>query len=63
MWAVNGLVMVEGLPGSGKSTTAHGIAAWLVEQQVPVEHWAEGRVDHPVDFEQVRSSTATSWTP
>lgn len=45
--------MVEGLPGSGKSTTAHGIAAWLAEQQVEVEHWAEGRVDHPVDFEQV----------
>lgn len=53
MSPVNGLVMVEGLPGSGKSTTAHGIATWLAGQQVPVEHWAEGRVDHPVDFEQV----------
>ncbi|MEW1952510.1 hypothetical protein [Terrabacter sp. NPDC080008] len=50
---MNGLVIVEGLPGSGKSTTAHGIAAWLASQQVDVEHWPEGRVDHPVDFEQV----------
>ena len=45
--------MVEGLPGSGKSTTARGIAAWLAEQRVEVEHWPEGRTDHPVDFEQV----------
>ncbi|KRF38701.1 hypothetical protein [Terrabacter sp. Soil810] len=49
MAVVNGLVMVEGLPGSGRSTTARGIASWLADQQVEVEHWAEGRVDHPVD--------------
>ncbi len=53
MGAVSALVMVEGLPGSGKSTTAHAIAAWLADQQVVAEHWAEGRTDHPVDFEQV----------
>lgn len=53
MGAVSALVMVEGLPGSGKSTTSHAIAAWLADQQVVAEHWAEGRTDHPVDFEQV----------
>src|SRR6478609_11359782 len=51
--AVSALVMVEGLPGSGKSTTSHAIAAWLADHQVAAEHWAEGRTDHPVDFEQV----------
>lgn len=50
---VTGLVLVEGLPGSGKSTTASDIASWLAGQGVPAEHWPEGRVDHPVDFEQV----------
>jgi len=45
--------MLEGLPGSGKRTTSHAIAAWLADHQVAAEHWAEGRTDHPVDFEQV----------
>jgi hypothetical protein len=45
--------MVEGLPGSGKSTTAHGLGQWLAAHGLTVEHYAEGRVDHPVDFEQV----------
>jgi len=46
---VNGLVLVEGLPESRRTTTARSIAGWLEDQQVDVEHWAEGRVDHPVD--------------
>src|SRR5690348_4739691 len=50
---MTGLVLVEGLPGSGKSTTASDIASWLSGQGVPTEHWGEGRLDHPVDFEQV----------
>jgi hypothetical protein len=50
---MTGLIMLEGLPGSGKSTTAHGLAEWLAGRGVAVEHWAEGRTDHPVDFEQV----------
>ncbi|WP_076262892.1 hypothetical protein [Intrasporangium flavum] len=50
---MSGLVMVEGLPGTGKSTTAAGIGAWLAGRGVPVEQWPEGRTDHPVDLEQV----------
>ena len=50
---MTGLVLVEGLPGSGKSTTAADIAGWLDARGVAAEHWAEGRLDHPVDFEQV----------
>ncbi|WP_109208776.1 MULTISPECIES: hypothetical protein [Microbacterium] len=48
-----GVVMVEGLPGSGKSTNAADLAAWLTESGADVEHWPEGRADHPVDFENV----------
>jgi hypothetical protein len=55
---MTGVVMVEGLPGTGKSTTAHGLAQWLQGRGVAVEHFAEGRVDHPVDFEQVAVLTA-----
>ena len=47
------LVMVEGLPGSGKSTAAAFVEDWLVQRGVPVRRFAEGRTDHPVDFEQV----------
>ncbi len=47
------LIMVEGLPGSGKSTTAHFLGEWLSGRGHEVAHYAEGRSDHPVDFEQV----------
>ena len=50
---MTGLIMLEGLPGSGKSTTAHRLGEWLAGRGVAAEHWAEGRTDHPVDFEQV----------
>lgn len=45
--------MVEGLPGSGKSTTAHFIGDWLAQQGRSVAYYPEGRADHPVDLEQV----------
>ena len=51
--AVSGLVLVEGLPGSGKSTTAAGLARWLEGRGVPAQHFPEGRTDHPADLEQV----------
>lgn len=49
----HGIVIVEGLPGSGKSTNAADLAAWLAAAGAKVEHWPEGRADHPVDFEHV----------
>jgi hypothetical protein len=47
------LIMVEGLPGSGKSTTADFLRGWLTERGHDVAFYPEGRTDHPVDFEQV----------
>lgn len=45
--------MVEGLPGSGKSTIAEFLSGWLTERGQAVSFYPEGRTDHPVDFEQV----------
>lgn len=55
---VNGLVMVEGRPGSGRSAIAEDITGWLVRErlsgeQVAVEHRAEGHADHPVDVDHL----------
>jgi hypothetical protein len=47
------LIMVEGLPGSGKSTTADFLRGWLTERGHDVAFYSEGRTDHPVDLEQV----------
>lgn len=48
-----GVVLVEGLPGAGKSTHAHALGVTLAESGVAALHWPEGRSDHPVDFENV----------
>ncbi|WNF23578.1 hypothetical protein [Mesobacillus jeotgali] len=47
------LILVEGLPGSGKSTTAGLIHEILTENQVSAELYMEGNLDHPADYEGV----------
>ncbi|MBT2692687.1 hypothetical protein [Bacillus sp. ISL-55] len=47
------LILVEGLPGSGKSTTARLIHDILIEQGVNAELYMEGNLDHPADYEGV----------
>lgn len=47
------LILVEGLPGWGKSTTAKLIHELLTENQVPAELYMEGNLDHPADYEGV----------
>jgi hypothetical protein len=42
------LILVEGLPGSGKSTTAHALARHLTRLGVPIRWWYEEEVGHPV---------------
>lgn len=50
---VPGLVLFEGLPGSGKSTSASELAGWMAQGGALVDHWPESRPDHPVDLDQV----------
>lgn len=45
------LILVEGLPGSGKSTTANFIYDILKANQINVELFTEGNLDHPADYE------------
>ena len=42
------LLLVEGVPGSGKTTTARWLAAWLCEQGVEATFHDELDPDHPV---------------
>jgi len=56
---MSGLILVEGLPGSGKTTAASALATWLsATRGHPATHWPEGRADHPADFESVAVLTA-----
>ncbi len=52
------LIMVEGIPGSGKSTTAHFIKSYLENKGEEVALYQEGDLDHPADFERVSYVTA-----
>jgi hypothetical protein len=45
------LIMVEGLPGFGKSTTARLIYDILTERDIEARLVMEGDVDHPADYE------------
>jgi hypothetical protein len=45
------LILVEGLPGSGKSTTAQMTNDILKEWNVDTNLYLEGNVEHPADYE------------
>ncbi|MDT8718362.1 hypothetical protein IAI10_16975 [Clostridium sp. 19966] len=45
------LIIVEGLPGSGKSTTAEALYNILKNRGINAELYSEGNVDHPADFD------------
>jgi hypothetical protein len=47
------LILVEGIPGSGKTTAAQLIQAWLAGRGSPTKLYLEGNWDHPADFESV----------
>lgn len=47
------LILVEGLPGFGKSTTAKLINEVLIENGIETELFLEGNLDHPADYDGV----------
>lgn len=57
------LIFVDGLPGSGKSTTAQRLALHLARLGSPARWYFEHEGDHPIfDDEQVRLARATGPT-
>ncbi|KNH31936.1 hypothetical protein [Exiguobacterium acetylicum] len=56
------LFIVEGLPGSGKTTTAEALTSLLQEQQINTRLHIEGDLNHPTDYESVAYLTLCEWT-
>lgn len=47
------LILIEGLPGSGKTTTARMVSEILSEYGLKTKLFLEGNLDHPADFDGV----------
>ena len=47
------LVLIEGLPGSGKTTTAELVHEILTEMNIKSQLFLEGNIDHPADYDGV----------
>ncbi|HAE0521179.1 TPA_asm: hypothetical protein G2720_25635 [Salmonella enterica subsp. enterica serovar Enteritidis str. P125109] len=55
------LFLIEGLPGSGKTTTAEALTRLLQEQQINTRLHIEGDLNHPADYESVAYLTLSEW--
>ena len=55
------LIMVEGIPGSGKSSTARFITESLQSQGIQHELFLEGDFDHPADCESMACFTQATF--
>jgi Cdc6-like AAA superfamily ATPase len=47
------LILIEGNPGSGKTTTAGNLSKFLSEKEMEYAVFLEGDLNHPADFESV----------
>jgi hypothetical protein len=47
------LILLEGVPGSGKTTAGLHLQTFLEHRGFAVQFWCEGNFDHPADFEGV----------
>lgn len=45
------LILLEGIPGSGKSSAGAFVLDLLARQGIAARFWREGDFDHPADFE------------
>lgn len=55
------LYLIEGLPGSGKTTTAEALTRLLQEQQIETRLHIEGDLNHPADYESVAYLALSEW--
>jgi len=55
------LIMVEGIPGSGKTTQATFVKKFLDERGIPNHLYLEGDLNHPADFESVAYFTRSEY--
>lgn len=55
------ILLIEGLPGSGKTTTAEALTHLLQEQQINTCLHIEGDLNHPADYESVAYLTMNEW--
>ncbi|MFC3749599.1 hypothetical protein [Paenibacillus sp. GCM10012306] len=55
------VVFIEGLPGSGKTTTARLIQEILMEMNVKSQLFLEGDLDHPADYDGVAFFENNQW--
>ncbi|WP_294748588.1 hypothetical protein [uncultured Exiguobacterium sp.] len=56
------LYLIEGLPGSGKTTTAEALTHLLQEQQTDTRLHIEGDLNHSADYESIAYLTLSEWT-
>lgn len=47
------LVLIEGLPGFGKTTTAQLVHEILMEMNIKSQLFLEGNLEHPADYDGV----------
>lgn len=58
---VTRLFLIEGLPGSGKTTTAAALTRLLQEKKTNTRLHIEGDLNHPADYESVAYLTMNEW--
>lgn len=57
------LILIEGLPGSGKTSTAEKISSWLTDRQNPSIWWREEDWEHPATPRNLRKTANTDGFP
>ena len=54
---VTKVILLEGIPGSGKTTAGYHLQQFLEGRGLATQFWREGNFDHPADFEGVACLT------
>ena len=54
------VIFLEGLPGTGKTTTAQAIHRWYADRDLAASWWLEETPDHPATPKDLRRTASTS---